>query len=389
MQSSWPGWSDTTNGEVRAAQLAQCYGQLPISLAVNLINGAILTAVLWGEVGRTPLLAWGALLVAVTAARYRAMRQFRRASAAGRADHHVWTRNFVAGACAAGVAWGAAAVLLFHPASFPYQVLLAFVLGGMVAGAIPLLSAVDHAYHCFAIPVVVPITLEMVLVGDRVHLVMALLTVIFGAAMLASATQVQRLFRDAERLRQALLLSRETGQILEHLVRVDALTGIANRRHFEEALQREWRRALRENNTLSLISADIDHFKEYNDHYGHPAGDRCLVKVAQTLKSALSRPGDVVARIGGEEFAVLLPGTPLAGAVSMAELMRERILQLHLPHDASPVVPQVTVSFGVASSELAGVTSPQALLRDSDLALYDAKREGRNRVAVRRANDPS
>jgi diguanylate cyclase (GGDEF)-like protein len=127
---------------------------------------------------------------------------------------------------------------------------------------------------------------------------------------------------------------------------------------------------------------DIDHFKEYNDHYGHPAGDLCLVEVAQAMHHALSRPGDVVARIGGEEFAFLLPQTGLSGAISVAEQIREHVLSLNLRHEASPVARQVTLSFGVSSSELVSVSSPADLIRASDVALYEAKRCGRNQVVA-------
>ncbi len=365
-------------------QIAQSFRQLSISLITNLANGFILAAVLWGAVPTPVLLSWSGLLVAVTGARFLSLRAFRNASPRSEPDLAVWTKYFVAGACAAGVVWGLSGILLFHPSSFPHQVVLAFVLGGMVAGAVPLLSSVRHAYGCFAIPVVVPIGIRMMWVGDRIHLVMGLLMVIFGLTMLATSAQVHRLFRNAEKLRRELFSSSEVAQALEYLVRLDSLTGIPNRRLFEEELGKEWARAKRDNAPLSLIMADIDHFKEYNDHYGHPAGDLCLVDVAQTLYHALSRPGDVAARIGGEEFAILLPQTDLNGAIAVAEQIRERILALNLPHEASPVASQVTLSFGVSSSELASVSSPAELIRTSDIALYEAKRCGRNQIVAAR-----
>lgn len=232
--------------------------------------------------------------------------------------------------------------------------------------------------------VVVPISIRMMLVGDRIHLVMGLLIAIFGLAMLATSAQVHRLFRDSEKLRRELFSSTEVAQALEYLVRLDSLTGIPNRRLFEEELSKEWARAKRDNEPLSLIMVDIDHFKEYNDHYGHPAGDLCLVEVAQAMHHALSRPGDVVARIGGEEFAFLLPQTGLSGALAVAEQIRELVLSLNLPHEASPVARQVTLSFGVSSSELVFVSSPADLIRTSDMALYEAKRCGRNQIVAAR-----
>lgn len=376
--------SDPQDPGFLVPQIVQSFRQLPISLIVNLANGLILAAVLWGAVPTPALLSWSGLLVAVTGARFLSLRAFRNASPRSEPDLAVWTKYFVAGACAAGVVWGLSGILLFHPSSFPHQIVLAFVLGGMVAGAVPLLSSVRYAYGCFAIPVVVPIGIRMMWVGDRIHLVMGLLMIIFGLTMLATSAQVHRLFRDAEKLRRELFSSSEVAQALEYLVRLDSLTGIPNRRLFEEELGKEWARAKRDHAPLSLIMADIDHFKEYNDHYGHPAGDLCLVDVAQTMHHALSRPGDVAARIGGEEFAILLPQTDLDGAIAVAEQLRERILALNLPHEASPVASQVTLSFGVSSSELASVSSPAELIRTSDIALYEAKRCGRNQIVAAR-----
>ena len=372
----------TTDPDVLAAQIEHGYRQLPIALIVSLVNGLILLAVLWGAIAAPVLLGWSLLLIAVMGGRYLLLRAFRRATRAKPLDHDSWQRNFVMGSCAAGLVWGLSGVLLFHPDSFPHQVFLAFVLGGMVAGAIPLMSSVNHAYRCFAIPVVLPISIQMFAVGDRVHLIMGLMTLVFGIAMLVSAAQVQRLFQESESLRQRLFSSVKAGQALEQMMRQDVLTGIANRRLFEEELEKEWRRAQREKGKLSIISADIDHFKEYNDLYGHPAGDECLVKVAKTMEAALYRPGDIVARIGGEEFAFLLPQTDLSGATSVADLMRQRIIDLNLPHAGSPTAEQVTMSFGIASSDNASVSSATDLLRASDVALYDAKSQGRNRIGV-------
>ena len=372
----------TTDLDVFAAQIEQGYRQLPIALAVNLFNGLVLLIVLWGALDTSVLVGWSQFLLMVTAVRYMLLRAFRKATKGRHPDYDRWRRYFIASACAGGLVWAVSGVLLFHPESFPHQVFLAFVLGGMVAGAIPLMSSVKHAYPCFAIPVVLPVSVQMFLVGDRVHLIMGLMTLVFGIAMLFSAKQVQRLFHESESLRQRLFSSVKTGEALEQMMRQDALTGIANRRLFEEELEKEWRRAKRDNGLLSVISADIDHFKEFNDHYGHPAGDECLVKVARAMETALYRPGDVVARIGGEEFAFLLPQTTLSGAKSVAEMMRQRILESDLKHEGSPTAGQVTMSFGIASSDHDSVSTPSDLLRASDAALYDAKRQGRNRIAL-------
>lgn len=254
--------------------------------------------------------------------------------------------------------------------------------GGMVAGGVPLLSPLHRAFPCFTIPIVLPITLSMLLVGDRVHVIMGLMILIFGIAMLSSSVRVRRLFQDATDMRLKLASSIAEGSALQEMLRIDELIRIGNRRLFEEQLAKEWRRAERGRSILAVISADIDHFKAYNDRYGHPAGDRCLLSVAQAMATALQRPGDTAARIGGEEFAFVLPQTTLPGAEQVAERIRKAAWDLNLPHAGSTIAERVTVSLGIASSDHASVASEADLIRASDAALDEAKRRGRNQVAT-------
>ena len=163
---------------------------------------------------------------------------------------------------------------------------------------------------------------------------------------------------------------------------VDGLTGIANRRYFDVALDRELRRAQRLGGSLSLLLTDIDSFKAYNDHFGHQAGDGCLTAVAQALASRLKRPADVAARYGGEEFAAILPDTDAVQARRLAESIREYVASLNLPHAPTAVHPRVTLSIGVASLEKGRLEDARALIEAADKALYAAKRGGRDRVVV-------
>jgi diguanylate cyclase (GGDEF)-like protein/PAS domain S-box-containing protein len=172
----------------------------------------------------------------------------------------------------------------------------------------------------------------------------------------------------------------------ESLVVVDALTGIANRRRFDEALANEWRRALRDGDKLSLLLIDADHFKRYNDTYGHVRGDSCLKQIAEAAMDIVLRPGDLVARYGGEEFAVVLPGTDETGAKAVAEDICQAIRNRRLPHEGNaPGI--VTVSVGCATVVPQRGKLPQDLIESADQALYRAKGRGRNRVVV--AGSPS
>jgi diguanylate cyclase (GGDEF)-like protein len=169
---------------------------------------------------------------------------------------------------------------------------------------------------------------------------------------------------------------------LERLASVDGLTGLANRRLFDEVINREWQRAYRENSCLGLIMLDIDHFKNYNDFYGHQAGDKCLQQVAARLANSLVRPGDVAARYGGEEFAAILPEADLEGAKTVAERIRQEIADLKVPHEKSPVAKWVTVSIGAAVAEPNGQEGSEKLIKAADEALYEAKEAGRNQVQL-------
>lgn len=172
-------------------------------------------------------------------------------------------------------------------------------------------------------------------------------------------------------------------KMLERLSYMDGLTGIPNRRYFDEFIGQEWKRAMRDATPVSLILADIDHFKAFNDTYGHQAGDDCLRQIAKAFNSAVRRPGDIAARYGGEEFIVVLSGTDMAGAVSVAETIRLRVVELGIPHANSGVTDRVSMSLGVATAIPGRNTSPTALIGNADKALYKAKDEGRNRIAVK------
>lgn len=166
---------------------------------------------------------------------------------------------------------------------------------------------------------------------------------------------------------------------LEFLSNTDGLTGIANRRSFDRALSLEWMRAQRSNSPLSLILLDVDHFKRYNDHYGHLAGDDCLRAIARVLALGGQRATDVTARFGGEEFVVLLPSTSPRGALEIAKRIRHEVMELALPHVGTPMG-IITVSLGVACQAPSPRHASDALLQEADSALYRAKQSGRNCV---------
>jgi diguanylate cyclase (GGDEF)-like protein len=181
---------------------------------------------------------------------------------------------------------------------------------------------------------------------------------------------------------------------LKRIATIDALTEVSTRRSFDTALLKEWQRSQRNGEPISLLLVDVDHFKRFNDHYGHPAGDACLRNVAMALRSSVLRPTDLVARYGGEEFALLLPDTPRAGAQRVAQRVLEAVNDMAMPHDASPTATHVTVSVGICCNDNPGLSALHSdsachalriyettdLLKGADQALYAAKHAGRAQI---------
>jgi diguanylate cyclase (GGDEF)-like protein len=175
---------------------------------------------------------------------------------------------------------------------------------------------------------------------------------------------------------------------LQRLSRTDGLTGVANRRYFEEILEREWAAARRHELSLAAIMLDIDYFKPFNDMYGHQAGDHCLKQIARVFDKSLRRGNDLVARYGGEEFVILLPDTHHEQALEIAELLRESIAELEVQHEGSPWQ-KLTASVGVAVYGAAsGIDSAFELIERADRALYQAKHRGRNQVYLATYGEP-
>jgi diguanylate cyclase (GGDEF)-like protein len=192
----------------------------------------------------------------------------------------------------------------------------------------------------------------------------------------------QRKQREAELIEMAHKLA-DANLELERLSSIDGLTGLTNRRRFDELYLHEWKRAIRVGSALTAILIDIDHFKGYNDRYGHLAGDDCLRRVAVALREAAHRPGDSVARYGGEEFVAVLAETDAAGARTLAESMRRAVEKLAIEHAGSSAGSHVTASLGVATTIPDEGTDQASLLAAADEALYESKRGGRNRASYR------
>ena len=290
------------------------------------------------------------------------------------AETRLWERRFVGSVATSGVLWGAAGGLFYVPGQPEYGLFLALLIVGMCAAATAFLSYHRIAYPVFVVPAMTPIMLH--LMSDD-----SLAAKAVGFVIPFYFTLLFLLSRDIYRTAHESILGRINSQ---YQAMFDHLTGVANRRTFEEALDREWYRAMRDKGVLSLVVADIDDFKLCNDTHGHAAGDRVLKSVAALLEQRTRRGADLVARIGGEEFAIVLPDTDINGAAALAESIRLRVRVLANRHRDE--IPPVTISFGVSSVVPDASVDAGLLFSRADAALYEAKRKGKDRVEAMVAN---
>ena len=189
----------------------------------------------------------------------------------------------------------------------------------------------------------------------------------------------QRLEEEIDLRRRAEEDLRQSNAELQVLAHTDRLTGVANRNQLDQQLAMEWQRHRREQKPIALLMIDADYFKAYNDCFGHLAGDRCLIRIAEVVQRTCNRPGDLLARFGGEEFVLLLPDTDCPGAITVAERVQEALEHQAIPHPKAVVAGRVSVSIGIACQVPDAHNTPQELLASADAALYRAKAGGRNR----------
>jgi diguanylate cyclase (GGDEF)-like protein len=222
------------------------------------------------------------------------------------------------------------------------------------------------------------LSIQEAAVGERAAVRMSILTFTHQIETSRQEAEIYRL--KAEQLHNEVEKQKRTSELLETVSKTDSLTGIANRRHFDERLSQEYSRHSRTGHPLSLIMLDIDHFKMFNDTYGHLKGDACLKQIAQAIQTRVNRSTDLVARYGGEEFACILPDTNNHAAIMIADRIRRSIFNLDIPHNTSPVENRVTASLGVVTGTCHQKDDPSKLIEFADQQLYSAKEGGRNKL---------
>jgi diguanylate cyclase (GGDEF)-like protein len=338
----------------------------------------------WWDTHQPWFLWWAIAVPAVLVARLLLERAYwRRREGAGRVA--LWRRRFIAGAWLMGGMWGCGALVIARDVPPLLQMivlatLLVIVMGGAARNAGCPMAATGQTLLGLVPAFVVCATRH-----DRYHLMFCAVVLFVGFAAFSLMHQIY------ERLVRLMLLNEENLALVDRIRRAnielsvaattDSLTGIANRRCFDAVLLDEASRAERSGGGLSVFLLDVDSFKEYNDNYGHPAGDQCLLLVAKAFAATLRRPADFVARYGGEEFVAVLPQTSVVAAAALAEVVRKRIQEMTIVHSAA-AAGVVTVSIGVAGYSGSRSEPPAELLRAADVALYAAKSAGRNCVRI-------
>jgi diguanylate cyclase (GGDEF)-like protein len=348
--------------------------QVPQSSAISVLVATVLCALLWPIVGRARLESFWLVIVLLSGMRFALVQAYRRRAAD--ADARPWERRFVVTLVMTGVAWGVGGWLLMPRESVAYQAVVYFFLMGMAGGAVANYSAHIGSVTATIVMVMLPSTLWFALQDNPLTRAMALGAMIYVVAAFRAAKTFSTALRRSIQLTHELQAARAAAELQ---ARTDELTGMRNRRAFNEQGELAMAQARRYGDALALISLDIDHFKGINDTWGHAAGDETLRVVAAVVEHTI-RDSDVAARVGGEEFAILLPRASPEQAAAMAERLRVAMEQSKVSHDGREF--RFTASFGVASRG-AETDTLDRLLAQADQALYEAKAGGRNRVVRR------
>lgn len=406
--------------KIKARRLEILYGQSYSNLFLSSLLAVSMTFVFRNNLSQASIIAWLIVFTSLTGLRlYRSQVFLNSENTSSNPDY--WFSWHLTGVILSGVIWGGFIFLLAQSADTTYLSLAIMCAAGLCAAAATAYSASLISFLVFAIPLLSPIGGFLVLSEHPTNIVMGFFIFLFLITIIAISYQLNKSMTSSLRLQiekdellavletekqqvidanknlekdiqekiqieAKLLYEKKNAEDLSNKLRTlstqDGLTGINNRRRFDEALYDEWFRARRLSTPLSLIICDIDKFKEYNDTYGHLAGDKCLTRIAHLIEDSARRAGDMAARFGGEEFVIILPDTESSNAQDIAEQLRSAILDLEIPHETSSVANIVTVSFGVFTTLPEKDLPPETMIEFADKALYQAKRQGRNMVVI-------
>ena len=420
LTSSVSSDNQNTKEHLRTKRLDLIFRQSILSFLGNAIAGLLIIAIFWEDYNHVILTVWLLANTLVLAFRGGASYFYNSGRFSGKS--YEWCINvFNAGSVLSGILWSVIAIYICEFGSLYSCAIMLLTVAGLVAGSVALNAASFPSFIAFSGSALVPISMYFLLNADSGLALLGIFSLLFfGIMTLMSYSMNKMIFKyfsyetdninlieklaeekqvvmslnndlkndlliqkniETELKNEKLKVESLVEKLLE-LSTIDGLTGIPNRRHFDEYMGKEWSRCAREGIPLSLILCDIDHFKAYNDYYGHLKGDDCLRKVASVLSENARRGGDMAARYGGEEFAIILPNTSKESATILAHQIKQSIRDLALEHKASETDNIITVSFGLATIIPNRDILSSVLISMADKALYQAKQFGRNRVIV-------
>ena len=362
---------------VQERLLADLFGQSGTVLLGSSLVGVLNLAYYWRELPVTWLACWAMLVLPANTLRYLLWSSYRSDPWSKPTD--AWHQQLRVTAVLLGLGWGVLAMgtLLVDPPSSPLVALV--TAAGLVGASVAASSASKSMFRVFAVATLAPVMVGALLSDASANRPVGIMALIYLLMLANASSRIHETLRSSI---EAHLRNETLVHSLREQSRVDALTGLLNRRALSQDLSPVWETAERRHRKIGLILCDVDYFKQYNDSLGHLAGDQCLQEVAKALASTTRSSDRIVARFGGEEFAVLLPESNEATLQQVSERLRHAVLALQIPHPSPMAGPYVTISVGASQLLPVGSVNLQALLRGADEALYRAKAEGRNRTEL-------
>jgi diguanylate cyclase (GGDEF)-like protein len=373
--------------KILSEQTRFSFDVFPITISMLSVAIALIAYLIWKSVDKDYAVYWFIAAFAVVAVRIAIFFAYK--NSVNERDSISWRYALIAGAQASAILTCFAAIFFFPQLNNAEKMVFFVLVLGVVGGALPVLATDLKSYAAYVLLSVMPLALSNLGNSDLSVKLIGVVALIFVGMLMVAAHLLNRALLDSMiyRYRSELLADRlqiankrlsSANQELQQISTVDELTGTYNRRFFNLRFEEVWADHVRQNHTLSALMIDVDHFKDYNDFFGHLQGDMCLKRVAGEITGVIRRPRDFVARFGGEEFIMLLPTTEIKGAKEIAERIHERIKQLAIPHKVKGSLNRVTVSIGVATIQPTSEYDSEKFLQRVDRALYHAKHQGRN-----------
>lgn len=347
------------------------YRSMPSATLGHSVAASFTVFALWGNVPQNLLFIWLACVVVTSVVRV-AVTVFveRRLIDADIGSIQTWSKLLAALAFVQTSIWGAS-VFVIWPDDPSYRSFLVAVLAGIIATGGIMLALHKRSFLIYCLPITIPTVIQLVIGGSQLELILAFLLVLYSGLLFVSISRLTEVFLEGLKLR--FLMQTES--------RTDALTQLANRRGFDESLNDIWQQSIRSDQPIGLLIIDVDFFKSYNDYYGHPQGDIALKKLGELFLKVASRSTDLCVRIGGEEFAVLMPATELEGSQQVANAIMEALKLASIPHRNSKTG-FLTVSIGLNVAHPTRGSTYNTFVMETDQALYEAKENGRNRISI-------